>query len=115
MKLHCGVSIVTLCLIFSFTLSGCSENKRVRLDQDDVRFAGFYSDYLLQSGIPAGDDVSVSAVLDAPRLDTLLVRHWLSRERFAFKAKAYSRDPDRWRLVLVQVRENIRKKTDSAR
>ncbi|NTU43902.1 MAG: hypothetical protein HGA99_00045 [Chlorobiaceae bacterium] len=114
MKLRQGFSVFTLCLIFSSALLGCSEKKLSKLDQDDIRFAGFYSDYLLQSGIPAGDDVIVSAVLDAAQLDTLLLRHTLSRERFAFKAQSYSRNPDLWRLVLLQVRENIRKKTDSA-
>ncbi|WP_076790398.1 hypothetical protein [Chlorobium sp. KB01] len=114
MTLRQGFSVCTLCLIFSSALFGCSEKKVSKLDMDDIRFAGFYSDYLLQSGIPAGDDVIVSALLDPAQLDTLLVRHTLSRERFTFKTQTYSRNPDLWRLVLLQVRENIRKKTDSA-
>ncbi|NTW69113.1 MAG: hypothetical protein HGB23_04615 [Chlorobiaceae bacterium] len=113
MKLRDGFSVFTFCLVFTSLLFGCSEQKSSRLDPDDLRFAEFYSDYLLQSGIPASDNVIVSAVLDAAQLDTLLVHHSLSHERLSSKAQSYRQNPDLWRLVLLQVRENIRKKTDA--
>ncbi|MEI8033586.1 MAG: hypothetical protein WCH05_09600 [Chlorobiaceae bacterium] len=102
-------------LVFAFALSGCGLKSSSDLDQDDVRFAGFYSDYLLLSGVTEGDEGARLTAPASPELDTLLVGHYLTRERFNFKIRYYRENPLRWRALLVQVRENIRKKTAAGR
>ncbi|NTV99495.1 MAG: hypothetical protein HGA70_10080 [Chlorobiaceae bacterium] len=89
---------------------GCSEKKTFSLDKDDIHFAGFYSDYLLQSGVAAGNEDGSLVALDAGELNTLLLRHALNRELLSRKMELYRDNPGRWRSVLVLVRENIRKK-----
>jgi hypothetical protein len=102
------------CVVFFFALLGCSDNKPLTLDKDDIRFAGLYSDYLLQSGVTDRENAIAASSFDSAQLDTLLVRHALDRPRFTVKVQLYRRNPELWRLVLVQVRENIRKRTAAA-
>jgi hypothetical protein len=115
MKLRDTFLAYFCCLIFGFVCFGCSENRPLKLDKDDIRFAGFYSDYLQISGVTHGDESSQPAVLNSAELDTLLVHHLLTRERMSFKVQLYRQHPDLWRLVLVQVRENLHKKTSPVR
>ncbi len=84
-----------------------------RLDKDDIHFAGFYSDYLLKSGVVTDNEDVVLAALDAADINELLVRHALTRESLKSKIEKYKKNPELWRLVLVQVRANIVKKTDA--
>jgi hypothetical protein len=112
LRMHQGAFV--FCVVFCFALLGCSDNKPSTLDQDDIRFAGFYSDYLLQSGVADRENAIAATSFDSAQLDTLLVRHALDRPRFTAKVQSYRRNPELWRLVLVQVRENIRKKTAAA-
>jgi hypothetical protein len=114
MKLRDTVLAFICTLMFGFALLGCSENKPSKLDQDDIRFAGFYSDYLLRAGVTAGDDAIVSATFDSTELNDLLVRHALTRERLTIKVQSYKQNPELWQQVLVLVRENIHKKSSGA-
>jgi hypothetical protein len=104
------------CFVCCFVLSGCSETKLPSLDKDDIHFAGFYSDYLLQSGVVAGDKEDVVlAALDTNDINELLVRHALTPERLNRKTEEYKKNPELWRLVLVQIRANIVKKTGTGK
>ena len=100
-----------LCFAFALLFSGCSEKKSSQLDQTDIRFAGFYTDYLLLSGVTAGDDGVRFASLDSAELSALLQRHALTREQLNLKVELYKQNPDLWQHVLLQARENIRKKS----
>ncbi len=115
MKLHDAIRKSLFALVFALALTGCNPNSSSVLDQDDVRFAGFYSDYLLESGVTEGDEGLKPATPATAELDTLLAGHYLTRERFNVKITAYRANPERWRAVLLLVRENIRKKTASGR
>ncbi|NTV06415.1 MAG: hypothetical protein HGA59_07920 [Chlorobiaceae bacterium] len=101
------------CFVICCLLSGCSEDTLSRLDKDDIHFAGFYSDYLLKSGVVTDNEDIVLAALDAADINELLVRHALTRESLKSKIEKYKKNPELWRLVLVQVRANIVKKTDA--
>ncbi len=101
------------CFVFCCALLGCSEKKTVLLDKDDIHFAGFYSDYLLESGVvPANENLALSA-LGSSNINMLLARHGLTRELLSRKVVAYKNNPERWRLVLVRVRTNILNKSDA--
>jgi hypothetical protein len=78
------------------------------LDKDDIRFAGFYSDYLHYSGVTSVKDGIEPVVLNLADIDMLLSRHALTRQRVEEKMFAYKRNPERWQLVLYQVRLHIR-------
>ncbi len=101
------------CLMFGCILLGCTDKRSFTLDKDDIRFVGFYSDYLLVSGVPGEKE---SVVLNAPNsiaINELLTRHALTRESLNRKTEAYKQNPELWREVLLQVRESIRKKSAS--
>ncbi|MEI6847749.1 MAG: hypothetical protein WCK32_06905 [Chlorobiaceae bacterium] len=115
MKLRYTFRTFIYYLIFGFAFWGCSENKSSILDQDDMRFAGFYSDYLLFSGVTAGDQPVFTTALNSGEVITLLENHTLTREHFTKKIQYYKQNPERWRAVLMQVRENIRKKSFSGK
>lgn len=99
------------CLIFSFILFGCSEKKSFTFDKDDIRFVEFYSDYLQLSGVLGENGPVVINALNSEDIDELLVRHTITRESLNRKTEAYKKNPELWREVLLQVRENIRKKS----
>ena len=98
------------CFALCCALSGCVEQKPLALDQDDVRVAGFYGDYLLVSGVSPGNGQEL-VLPDSIVLNELLVRHYLTRESLSRKTEVYKRNPLLWRAVLEQVRLNIRKKS----
>ncbi len=100
-----------LCFVFVGALSGCGEKSLSPLDRDDVHFAGFYSDYLLESGVVAGDEGARLSRLDSATINELLARHALDRESLNRKITVYRKNPELWRSILVQVRANIFKKT----
>ena len=103
-----------VCLVFVCALSGCSEKKLSPLDKDDVHFAGFYSDYLLESGVATSNEDVVLTLLDSGDINELLVRHALTRERLNRKMEAYKKNPELWKSILVRVRANVFKKTGAA-
>lgn len=98
-------------ILFSALLFGCSEEKKVALDRDDIHFAGFYSDYLLLSGVTSSNSVVTLTALDSSEITGLLVTHALTPESFRRKSEIYRNNPHLWRLVLLQIRANIQKKT----
>ncbi len=100
-----------LCLVCVCALSGCGEKRVSPLDRDDVHFAGFYSDYLLKSGVATGNEEVALSSLDSAEINELLLRHALTRERMTRKIEVYKKNPELWKLILVQVRANIFKKT----
>ncbi len=102
------------CFVLGCALLGCSEKKSFSLDKDDIRFAGFYSDYLLESGVVAAHEAVALSALDPSEINALLARHALTRDRMNRKIAAYKRNPELWRSVLLQVRIRILKKTDAA-
>ncbi len=100
------LSLVCVC-----ALSGCGEKGVSPLDRDDVHFAGFYSDYLLKSGVATGNEEVALSSLDSAEINELLASHALTRERMTRKMEVYKKNPELWKLILVQVRANIFKKT----
>ncbi len=99
------------CLLFGFILLGCSDKKSFTLDKDDIRFVGFYSDYLLLSGVPGEKETVALKSPDYAECNDLLLRHALTRESLNRKTEAYKQNPELWREVLLQVRESLRKKS----
>jgi len=99
------------CLLVGSILSGCTEKKSFTLDKDDIRFVGFYSDYLLVSGISGEKGPDVLNTPNSADIQALLLQHALTRESLNHKTEVYKQNPDLWREVLLQVRENIRKKS----
>jgi len=100
-----------LCILCVCALSGCGQKGAPTLDRDDVHFAGFYSDYLLKSGVATGNEDRALFSLDSAEINELLQRHALTRERLTRKIELYKKNPELWKLILVQVRANIFKKT----
>ncbi len=103
-----------ICLVFSCVLSGCGAQQSLPLDKDDLHFAGFYSDYLLESGVVAADEGAALAALDAPEVSALLLKHALTQESLKRKIEIYKKNPELWKSILVQVRATIVKKTGGA-
>jgi len=104
--LHAFVSLLLPLLL----LAGCSAGRDVSLDAVDRRFAAFYSDYLIASGVSAQSE-DVSLALPFPReLDLMLSRHSLTGGEFQRRMKLYGEQPERWKKVVELVRKDIRKK-----
>ena len=101
------------CLVLGCALLGCSEKKSSSLDKDDIHFAGFYSDYLQESGVVAAHEAVALSSLDPSEINGLLARHGLTRERMNRKMAMYKKNPELWRSVLLRVRVNILKKSDA--
>ena len=102
--------------IFSVVLSafllplstGCSEGKPPSLDDADKRFAAFYADYLLYSGV-AADDADSGISVKSEELDSLLATHGLSAKDFNERADTYRIKPKLWKAVLTEVRDILQK------
>ena len=92
-----------------FFLAGCSLQNGPKLDATDLRFASFYSDYLVRSGASAPDSSAKGVAMSSAGLDSLFLHHGLDQKSFDAKIRAYSKDPQLWREVLVQVRRDLRK------
>jgi len=99
----------TILLAGMVFLAGCSLQSGPKLDAADLRFASFYSDYLVRSGVSAPDSTAKGVAMSSAGLDSLFLRHGLDQKSFDAKIRAYSKDPQLWREVLVQVRRNLRK------
>jgi len=102
-------------LLFGFVLFGCGEKKPSIPDKDDIRFAGFYADYLVQSGVVNGNDEIELSSISSAELNKLLERHYLTLEVLSRKTQVYKDNPELWKAVLIQVREDIRKKSPSGK
>ncbi|MCF8383868.1 MAG: hypothetical protein K9G39_09835 [Chlorobium sp.] len=104
--LHACVSLLLPLLL----LVGCGTGRDVPLDGVDRRFAAFYSDYLVGSGVSAqSDDVALTPP-SARELDEMLGRHSLTGDEFQRRMKLYRAQPERWKKVVALVRTDIRKK-----
>ncbi|HWQ25281.1 MAG TPA: hypothetical protein VN367_00735 [Chlorobaculum sp.] len=96
-------------VVLGLFLGGCGLQGQPKLDAADIRFAAFYSDYLVRSGVSPKDGGAPSPVMSSSGLDSLFARHGMDQKSFDAKLNAYSRDPQLWREVLEQVRRNLRK------
>jgi len=101
-------------LLFCALLLGCSEDKKVALDRDDIHFAEFYSDYLLHSGVTVSSSDQALVALETSEISELLVSHALTPESFHRKSELYRNNPSLWQLVLLQIRANIQNKPVAA-
>lgn len=105
---------VVLLAVLGLQLAGCSGNEASRLRKDDIRFAAFYTDYLLLSGVePATKDEQLVALSPA-MVDQLLEKHHLTRQSMSSLVANYRRNPEQWQVVLEQVRGNLRNKAREA-
>ncbi len=110
MKPSRTLSIPGILLVLTLALTGCFGDGAPVLDKDDIRFAGFYSDFLQSSGVAPASADQTPVLLATSDIGSLLARHNLDKDRLARKMALYRSDPDRWELVLDQVRLHIRQK-----
>mgnify|MGYP006278485379 FL=1 len=89
-------------------LAGCGLQSGPKLDATDMKFAAFYSDYLLRSGASGTADSGHGIDMSPAGADSLFARNGIDQERFDAKLRSYSKDPALWREVLLQVRRNLR-------
>jgi hypothetical protein len=101
-----GAAGALLALIF---FAGCGVGEKTSLDMIDRRFASFYSDYLIRSGVTAEDDPVVLLRPDSDAFVTLLGRHSLTPYEFNCRMTRYRQQPERWNEVLLLVRKNLQK------
>ncbi|MGC8775020.1 MAG: hypothetical protein ACP5R6_07155 [Chlorobaculum sp.] len=93
--------------LFGLLMAGCSFERQDKLSADDLHFAAFYADYLARSGVTDKGDAALLPGLTPAGLDTLFVRHKLDQKTFEARLDAYSRNPELWRKVLLEVRRNL--------
>lgn len=97
-------------------LGGCSSPQPVEPAEEDRRFAAFYSDYLLASGVSGrSQGAPAVAALDSAALGALLEKHGLDVGALQERTEAYRHDPELWQQVLMQVREEIKLKNRSGK
>ena len=96
--------------LFSFLLAGCGLQSGSKLDANDMKFAAFYSDYLVHSGTALPESADRGVLMTSGELDSLFVRNGFDQKTFDAKLRIYSKDPSLWREVLLQVRKNLRRK-----
>lgn len=97
----CAVTV-----IFMFFMQGCSQNDPSELTETDKRFAAFYADYLVLSGVAANEADSV-ALMGAQDIDSLLEVHALSWQAFNERVDTYRQEPKLWKAVLLEVKNNL--------
>lgn len=102
----CAVTV-----IFLFFAQGCAESDLPALNSTDKRFAAFYADYLMLSGV-AVDEADSVAVMGVKELDSLFAVHALTRQAFNERAGRYRREPRLWKAVLLEVRGNLQQSDD---
>jgi hypothetical protein len=103
------VKRISFFLACTGVLAGCGLQSGPKLDATDMKFAGFYSDYLEQSGtIAAESPLQGAPAMTSRELDSLFSRHGIDQKTFDTKLSGYSKDPALWREVLLQVRKNLR-------
>lgn len=95
-------------VLFMFLAQGCTKDDQPLLQDADKRFAAFYADYLLLSGIASSEPDNVSLV-DGKYIDSLLVVHALTIEDFNKLVDTYKDDPRLWRAVLREVKNKLQK------
>ncbi|NEX14273.1 MAG: hypothetical protein C1941_06230 [Prosthecochloris sp.] len=86
---------------------GCTPKAPYELSQADKRFASFYADYMLLSGVTDSARDSV-AVPGRQTIDSLLDVHSLTMKEFNERAEKYRQEPKLWRAILLEVKNNLR-------
>ena len=86
---------------------GCTPKAPYELSQADKRFAAFYADYMLLSGITESARDSV-AVPGMQKIDSLLEVHTLTMKEFNEQAEKYRQEPKHWRAILLEVKNNLK-------
>ena len=89
-------------------LAGCGLQSGPKLDATDMKFAAFYSDYLLRSGASGTEDAGNGIDISPAGVESLFARNGIDQNSFDAKLRSYSKDPALWREVLLQVRKNLR-------
>lgn len=107
-RIHAALLLVVL-LALSF--SGCRPSSRDGLDAVDIRFAAFYSDYLVAAGVTSRDEEVVLAPLSTASMQSMLARHSMTPEVFRKRVQLYGEQPERWKKVIAMVRSNVWKKS----
>ena len=87
-------------------MEGCTQQVQPKLGSDDKKFAAFYADYLILSGVASDESETVSLV-GGRDIDSLFEVHALTLERFNELADAYKEEPRLWRAVLLEVKNNL--------
>lgn len=93
-------------LVLMFLGQGCTRNKQPVLNEADKKFAAFYADYLVLSGVTVGESEKVHRI-GGKHVDSLLEVHALSLEGFNERTDVYKENPNLWKAVLLQVRNNL--------
>lgn len=102
---------VLLLLLLPFTLlASCQFSPDVTLDRADRRFASFYSDYLIGSGVTSRNEDVMLAPPSGDELRKMLDRHDLTPGEFRKRIRLYREQPERWKKVLALVRTEVQRK-----
>lgn len=107
MRLRITRTVTAFAVVFFLAFAqGCARKDSPVLQEGDKRFAAFYADYLVLSGIsstgterffwPGGD-----------LIDSLFDVHGLTLESFNELSDTYRENPKRWRAVLKEVKNNL--------
>lgn len=101
----------TVMVIAMFFLQGCTKSDPPALNEADKRFAAFYADYMLLSGVAVSEADSV-ALAGIQEIDSLLDTHALTIQVFNERADAYRQEPKLWRAVLLEVKNNLQQNNE---
>ncbi|WP_110022078.1 hypothetical protein [Prosthecochloris marina] len=93
-------------LLFIFFGQGCTRSEQPVLSEADRKFAAFYADYLVLSGVTVSESENVS-LIGGKHIDSLFEIHALTFEGFNERTDVYKENPKLWRAVLLQVRNNL--------
>ncbi len=103
-RFTCAVTV-----LFMFFAQGCESKDPSALNEEDKKFAMFYADYLVLSGVAAGDSETVSQVGNKS-LDSLFDAHALTLDDFNKRTNIYQQEPRLWKAVLLEVKKNLKQK-----
>lgn len=108
MRLRITRTVTAFAVVFSLTLAqGCARKDSPVLQESDKRFAAFYADYLVLSGISPKGAERLS-LPGSDLIDSLFDVHGLTLESFNELSDTYRENPKLWRAVLKEVKNNLR-------
>ncbi|WP_449258467.1 hypothetical protein [Chlorobium limicola] len=107
-RIHAALLLLVL---VALSFSGCRLSRSDGLDAVDIRFAAFYSDYLIAAGVTSRDEEVVLAPLSTASMRSMLARHSMTPEVFRKRVQLYGEQPERWKKVIALVRSNVWKKS----
>ncbi len=102
------ITVVVVLLAGALSV-GCGVGEKISPDMIDQRFASFYSDYLISSGVTSEDEPVVLLRPDSDAFVRMLGRHSLTPYEFNCRMIRYRQQPERWKEVLLLVRMNLQK------